>query len=88
MNDEIAANVLQLLKPDDASKTLAISPRTLWSMTASGEIPAVRIGRSVRYDVADLRKWIDSKKRHGAVLGNVRTLRTRESKNPADKEPT
>ncbi len=51
-----------LLKPGEAAEALAISPRKLWAMTASGEIPNVRFGRSVRYDPADLREWIDTQK--------------------------
>ena len=30
-----------LLKPKQAAEALAISPRTLWALTASGEIPSV-----------------------------------------------
>ncbi|GIW96966.1 MAG: hypothetical protein KatS3mg111_0299 [Pirellulaceae bacterium] len=55
-----------LLKPQEAAEALAISPRKLWEMTASGQIPAVRIGRAVRYDLADLRRWIDDQKQKGA----------------------
>jgi len=54
-----------LLNAADASKALAISPRKLWSLTASGELPAIRIGRSVRYDIADLRAFIDAQKKGG-----------------------
>jgi excisionase family DNA binding protein len=43
----------------EAARMLSISTRTLWSLTDSGEIPAVRIGRSVRYSVATLRDWIN-----------------------------
>lgn len=48
-----------LLRPDEAARALGISPRTLWGLK---EIPRVRIGRSVRYDVQDIRRWIDSHK--------------------------
>ena len=37
---------------------LAVSPRKLWAMTASGEIPHLRIGRLVRYPVDGLESWI------------------------------
>ena len=48
-----------LLKPADAAKFLAFSERALWAMTApNGPIPAIRIGRSVRYSPADLRAWV------------------------------
>jgi len=51
-----------LLRPKDAAKLLAISPRKLWALTACEAIPCVRIDRAVRYDPADLRAWIATKK--------------------------
>jgi excisionase family DNA binding protein len=48
-----------LLTARQAARALSISERTLWSLTKSGQIPAVRIGRAVRYDPADLRRWIN-----------------------------
>ncbi len=50
-----------LLKPPEAAAVLAISERSLWSRTASGEIPHVKIGRSVRYPVAELERWISER---------------------------
>ena len=37
-----------------AARLLSISARTLWSLTHSGKVPCVRLGRLVRYRVADL----------------------------------
>jgi excisionase family DNA binding protein len=54
-----------LLTVRQAAEALQISERKLWSMTASGEIPRVRIGRSVRYDPIDLRAWIEAQKTGG-----------------------
>jgi len=51
-----------LLTSKQAAEALAISPRKLWGMTASGEISHVRIGRCVRYPVDDLRRWIEERK--------------------------
>ena len=51
-----------LLTPQQAAVALAISPRKLWGMTASREIPHVRVGRCVRYPLEDLQRWIESKK--------------------------
>ncbi len=53
----------KLMKEKEAAKYLAISPRTMWSLREAGEIPAVRIGRSVRYDIADLDEFIDKKRK-------------------------
>jgi excisionase family DNA binding protein len=46
----------------EAAQTLAVSERTLWSLTQSGEIRYVRIGRSVRYDAEDIQAFIDAHK--------------------------
>jgi predicted DNA-binding transcriptional regulator AlpA len=43
-----------------AEQVLCISERTLWSLTQPrGPIPAIRIGRSVRYQLAELRRWVE-----------------------------
>lgn len=47
-----------LLTPQQMAKALAISPRKLWSMTANGEVPHVRLGRCVRYRVEALRDYL------------------------------
>jgi excisionase family DNA binding protein len=47
-----------LLTAREAAAALSMSERTLWGLTHSGEIPAIRIGRSVRYSVAALAQWI------------------------------
>jgi excisionase family DNA binding protein len=49
-----------LLTPREAAAALCISERSLWSLTRSGTVPAVRIGRSVRYDPVALQAWIAS----------------------------
>lgn len=46
-----------------AAQALAVCEKTLWSLTQPrGPIPAVRIGRAVRYAVADLQAFCESKK--------------------------
>jgi len=68
MNGEIPIGTksgLQLLTPKQAAEALAISPRKLWGMTASGAIPHLRIGRCVRYDTDDLKRWSDEQKKGG-----------------------
>jgi hypothetical protein len=48
-----------LLTPRAAAAALSVSERTLWAMTSPrGPIPAVRLGRAVRYSVAALREFI------------------------------
>jgi len=56
MNDIV--NNSRLIRPKDAAGYLCISERKLWAMTKGGIIPAVRLGRSVRYDRGDLDEFI------------------------------
>ena len=49
----------KLLSAREAAKALSLSERTLWQRTSPhGPIPAVRIGRLVRYVPSDLDEWI------------------------------
>ena len=47
-----------LLTGREAARMLAICERTLYTLTKAGAIPAVRIGRAMRYSVEDLRAWV------------------------------
>ncbi len=47
-----------LVSHREAARMLSVCERTLFALTKSGDIPAVRIGRAVRYSVDDLRAWI------------------------------
>lgn len=50
-----------LLNRRDAAKYLAISERTLFTLTATNAVAAVRIGRSVRYAVAELEAFVKAR---------------------------
>jgi excisionase family DNA binding protein len=41
------------LRPRDAAKALAISPRHLWQLTKDGHIPCVRVGTGKRKTVGE-----------------------------------
>ena len=62
MNEKTEA---RLLKPREAAKFLCVSERTLWSLSNGGGLPRVQIGRAVRYDLTDLRNWIEQAKNLG-----------------------
>ena len=62
MDTHIEATPTLLVTAREAARRLAISERKLWSLTHDGDIPVVRDGRSVRYDVRDLIGWIDRHK--------------------------
>jgi excisionase family DNA binding protein len=48
-----------LLRPTEAADTIGVGRSKLYALLASGELPSVRIGSSVRVPVDALRAWID-----------------------------
>jgi excisionase family DNA binding protein len=57
--DELASALA--LRPREAAKALDISERLLWQWTHDGDIPHVRIGRTILYPVDALRSWLNRK---------------------------
>jgi excisionase family DNA binding protein len=49
-----------LVGADEAARLLGVSRKTLWNHTAprGDRIPAVKLGRVVRYSPAELEQWI------------------------------
>ena len=62
LSDHRARRDPLLVTSREAARILAVSERTLWGLADRGEIPRVRIGRAVRYDVRDLDVWIQRNK--------------------------
>lgn len=50
-----------LITEAEAAKLLSIGARTLRKLAKSGEVPSLKIGRSVRYSLEMLRQWITSR---------------------------
>jgi len=52
-----------LLSTREVSQATGLCEKTVWSETEPrGTLRCVRIGRRVLYDIADVRRWIESKK--------------------------
>ena len=47
-----------LLTEREAARALAVSPRTIWSLADSGQLPVVRIGRAKRYTLRDIESLV------------------------------
>ena len=59
-------NPLRLaLRPRDAAVALGIGTRKLWSLTNAGQIPHLRIGRTIVYPVEQLRDWLAGQAKGG-----------------------
>lgn len=54
-----------LVRPEDAARMLSLGRGTVYGMIASGELPAVRLGRAVRVPMDALRRWIDEQTQRG-----------------------
>ena len=63
--DHQTSDAPRLLSARDTARALAVCEKTLWALTRDGKLPAVHIGRAVRYDVADVRALIESAKGGG-----------------------
>jgi len=53
-----------LLRAADVAKLLALGRSKVFAMLAAGELPAVRIGRSVRVPRLALERWIEERTKH------------------------
>ena len=51
----------------EAAEFLGISPRKLWGMRASGDIPFMRCGTRVLYPVDALQRWITEQTEGGGA---------------------
>lgn len=47
-----------LLTPKEVSELLGLGRTKTYALLASGEVPSVRIGGSLRVSLADLKEWV------------------------------
>ena len=55
-----------LLRAEEAARLVSLGRSTIFKLLASGELPAVRVGRSVRVRRVDLERWVEE---NGAEYG-------------------
>jgi len=55
----------KLLTRPEAAEYLGVTPQTLaaWQVTGRYSLPLVKVGRSVRYRLSDLERWLASRTR-------------------------
>lgn len=63
--DDSPGNLPMLVSATKAAVLLGISPRHLWTLTKSGNVPCNRVGRRVMYSPALLQVWVNS----SAIVG-------------------
>lgn len=52
----------QLLTPDEVAEMILVARKTVVVMAREGRIPCIRIGRLVRFDAAEIDRWIDGQR--------------------------
>jgi predicted DNA-binding transcriptional regulator AlpA len=52
----------RLLTTRQTAAALSVCEKSVWSLTKSGRLPCVRLGRAVRYDVIDIDRFIATAK--------------------------
>ena len=63
-----------LLRADEVQKALGLGRSKVYEMLASGELPAVRIGRAVRVPAAALPEWVKARASEEAESQNAITV--------------
>ena len=59
-----------LLTAREASQVLHINRYLIYRLVRDGDLPAIRVGRMVRFRPEDLREWIE---KHRMIPGGVET---------------
>jgi excisionase family DNA binding protein len=59
-----------LLRPSEVAKQTGLGKSTVYLLIATGEIPCVRIGRSVRVAASKLNEWIERKMKESEAERN------------------
>lgn len=60
----MAENIVRLLTRRQVAERLGVKPNTLavWACRKMFNLPYVKVGRSVRYHIEDLEKWLAERK--------------------------
>lgn len=61
----------RLLRPSEVQAIVGLSRSAVYAYIASGVLPSVRVGKSVRVPAAALDRWIDRSTRGGVDSGPV-----------------
>jgi excisionase family DNA binding protein len=57
-----SSTVPQLIRPREVSMRLGLSRAMTYRLIESGELKSIRIGKSIRVDVAELTRFIDERR--------------------------
>jgi excisionase family DNA binding protein len=57
-----------LMTVDDVAEFLAVSPKTIRNWVFRGQIPFLKVGETVRFELAQVREWIKEQNTERARL--------------------
>ena len=60
-----------LLKPAEVSELLGLGRSRIYELLACGELPSLRIGRSLRVPVNQLKQWIED---HHSIQSTTKNI--------------
>ncbi len=69
-----------LVRPSEAAEMLGLGRSKVYAMLASGELPSVRIGKSVRVPTEALRLWVQERVNAGAAQVHLAEQRSGPSR--------
>ena len=53
-------NEQKLLNIDELSNFLGVKKQTIYCWVSQGQIPSFKVGRLIRFDLKQIRKWLNS----------------------------
>lgn len=57
----------RFVKTEEVLNCLKVTPRTLYRLIRTGQLPAVRVGRQWRFRQVDLENWLAAREAPGPV---------------------
>ena len=60
-HDVVVTELPLLLKVEAAAKLLSLGRTKMYELIAAGDVPIIRLGRSVRVPTESLRQWVEER---------------------------
>ncbi len=57
----------EVMTVPEVAEYLRVNPQTVYRKAKSGELPAVRIGRAIRFRRSELENWLKNLSRNGNI---------------------
>lgn len=62
---------MEVMTVSEVAEYLRVNPQTVYRKAKAGELPAVRIGRAIRFRRVELDAWLKSMVDHGVTIGRT-----------------